>query len=175
MRKPRILVENAEYHVTARSNRQEFIFQNDKMKDLFLEIIAQAKKKYSFRIRNLCIMSNHVHLMIQPGKGESLSRILQWILSVFAQRFNKICGYHGHVWYDRFKSKVIYTYRQFLAVFQYISQNPVKAKMVQRSIEYKYNGIRLMWDKRFEIIEPPDSILRFGVPDAINPLYLPRS
>ena len=140
---------------------------------MFLEILAKAKTKYSFLVRNLCIMSNHIHLMITPWKGESLSRILQWILSVFAQRFNKIYGHHGHVWYDRFKSKVIYTYRQFLAVFQYIADNPVKAKMVTRPIEYRYNGVRLIWDKRFEIIDPPDMVLQLALPKAVDPSLLP--
>jgi len=53
------------------------------MKDLFLEVIVRAKGKFRFRIENFCVMGNHIHLMIRPGTRESLSRIMQWVLSVF--------------------------------------------------------------------------------------------
>ncbi len=52
-------------------------------------------------------MGNHFHLIIRPQKNENLSRIMQWILSVFALKFNRLFTYSGHVWYDRFTSKII--------------------------------------------------------------------
>ncbi len=103
MRQARLLIIGASYHVTAQANRKEFIFQPDIIKDLFLEVLASAKKKYDFKIINFCIMSNHIHLMIKPLKKSCLSDIMQWVLGNFAVKFNKIYGIHGHVWYDRFK------------------------------------------------------------------------
>jgi len=83
MRKPRELKDGALHHVTARANRKEMILDNRGMKDLFLEVIVRAKGKFRFRIENFCVMGNHIHLMIRPGTRESLSRIMQWVLSVF--------------------------------------------------------------------------------------------
>ena len=74
MRKPRKLILGAEYHVVARANRQEFIFKSDQIKDLFLDVVRRAKKKYSFVIRNFCIMSNHIHLLIRPGAGDGYAK-----------------------------------------------------------------------------------------------------
>ena len=54
------------------------------MKDLFLETVARAKRKYDFRIDNFCVMGNHFHMIVQPLNGVSLSAIMQWIMSVFA-------------------------------------------------------------------------------------------
>ena len=64
---------------------------------------------------------------------------MQWILSVFAIWFNKKFGLIGHVWYDRFKSKIIRSYRQYLATFLYIANNPVSADIVKKATDYKYN------------------------------------
>ena len=113
MRLKRILIDQASYHVYARSNRQEFIFEKDCIKEMFIQVLKEARKKYNFHIDNFCIMSNHIHLIIKPLGKCSLSKIMQWILSKFAVLFNKFYGYHGHVWYDRFKSKIIESLLQF--------------------------------------------------------------
>ncbi|MCK4516404.1 MAG: transposase, partial [Spirochaetaceae bacterium] len=86
MRKPRRLVDSARYHVIARANRREFILESDRIKDMFLSVITQAKRRFRFSIDTVCIMDNHIHLLLRPRNGESLSRIMQWILSVFAIR-----------------------------------------------------------------------------------------
>jgi len=68
------------------------LLQSDRMKDLFIEVISRAKKKYDFSLDNFVIMGNHFHFLIKPGKKESLSKIMQWILSVFAMAYNRITG-----------------------------------------------------------------------------------
>ncbi len=155
MRKPRELRGNAIYHVTAKANRKEFIFEPDIIKEMFVEILKAAKKRYKFRIKNFCIMTNHIHLMIKPLNGKDLSKIMQWILSKFAVRFNKFYGYQGHVWYDRFKSKIFETYSHYKAAYEYINNNPVKAGIVMRAEDYFYCGISFMKNKVFEIVDPP--------------------
>jgi putative transposase len=68
--------------VTARANRKEMILDTNAMKELFLSVVKRAKEKYDFRLENFYIMGNH--FIIQPIRGESLSAIMQWILSVSA-------------------------------------------------------------------------------------------
>ena len=93
--------------------------------------------------------------MIKPLLKNDLSKIMQWILSVFAVKYNKINGFYGHVWYDRFKSKIIKTFSQYLAVYEYINNNPVKAGIVEKPEEYIYCGITYLKNKIYEIIDPP--------------------
>ena len=174
MRKRRVLVCGADYHVVARANRQEFILNSDKMKEMMLDTIKLAKKKYQFKLKNFCIMSNHIHLLIRPGSEENLSRIMQWILSVFAVRYNKTYGHHGHVWYDRFKSTVIESFQQFLHAFQYIMENPVRAGIVRKSIDYPCNGISYIRNKKFDLLEYPDLSIRLCMPLLLCQICLPR-
>lgn len=134
------------------------------MKKLFLETVERAKAKYAFSVENFCIMDNHIHLMLTPSRTTSLSRIMQWILSVFAMRFNRIYGQKGHVWYDRFKSKVIDDIRQLLATFRYIAENPVNAQLVDRPSDYSFSGVRHMMEGRFHILDPPARLLQLLFP-----------
>ena len=158
MRKRRILEPGAEYHVIARANRGEFILESRKIKDLFLEILCRAKKRYKFQIRNFCIMSSHIHLIIKPGKNENLSKIIQWILSVFAVKYNKIFHIFGHVWYDRFSSFILNTFQKLAQTFIYICENPVKAGIVRKSWEYPYSGIYYLRRKMYFYVEQPDIV-----------------
>ena len=164
MRKARRISSGGQYHVVARANRREFILGSDAMKQLFMETIERAKRKFSFTVTNICIMDNHFHLMITPGPNESLSRIMQWILSVFAIRFNKLLGVQGHVWYDRFKSRIISSLRQFIATFDYITANPVRAKMVYRSENYRYSGHRLLLDGPPGVVDNPGLLVQLLFP-----------
>lgn len=160
MRRPRIQYPGAEYHVVARANRQEFILKEPRVKELLLQVLKEARRRFNFSIRNFCIMSNHVHLMVRPGKRENLSRIMQWILSVFAIRYNRLLGLHGHVWYDRFRSRVIENYRQLLATFVYVSENPVRAGIVDRPIAYRYSGVTYIRDGDYRIVDKPSGVFR---------------
>ena len=124
-------------------------------------ILKRAKKKYSFRIENYCIMSNHVHFILKPLKGDSLSAIMQWILGVFAQKYNKTFELQGHVWYDRFKSKIIIDFRQYLHTFIYISNNPVKAGLVRFPTDFPFSGIYNLQKGISDLMErPPNRVLR---------------
>ncbi len=159
MRKPRELYVGAEYHVTARINRGEFILDKSEIKELFLNIVKRAKKKYSFSIYNFSIMGNHIHLYIKPGKKENLSRIMQWVLGVFGRAYNKKYNLRGHVWYDRFHSTIIKSYKQLVATFKYICNNPVKAEMVKNPEDYKYGGLWYIHHHLFDFIEPPTPLI----------------
>lgn len=164
MRRPRQLEEGARYHVTARANRKEMILDPSCIKELFLSVVRRAKAKYNFRLENFCIMDNHFHFVIQPGRGESLSAIMRWILSVFAMAYNKIMGLTGHVWGDRFFSRIISTVRELLQIFEYIDNNPVKANRVKDCRQWRWGGL---WQHRMgcrELVEAPEDWLRTLLP-----------
>jgi len=180
MRKPRIKREGAIYHIAARVNRQEEIFINEHFKELILDVLKEAKKKYSFLFRNFCLMDNHVHLDIEPKENVDISRIMQWILSVFARRYNKIFGYKGHVWYDRFKSKIINSIQQYINTFFYIANNPIRARIVKHPLEYAYSGLTFyknnkdpgLLDPLFDWLKPliDKFLAEFRVEKHVNPV-----
>jgi REP element-mobilizing transposase RayT len=164
MRKRRKLLQDAKYHVMARANRREMILEARELKEMFLEVVKRAREKYKFCIHNFCILGNHFHMILKPGRKESLSRIMQWILSVFAMKYNRTFNYIGHVFYDRFKSVIINDFRQYVATFIYIMENPVKAKIVEKPGDFEYNGISFMKKGWYEVVNPPDPALMLLIP-----------
>jgi putative transposase len=167
MRKRRVLQEGAVYHVTARINRGEMALLAAEEKALFITVLGQAKKKYRFHVVNFCIMNNHFHLMIKPQETESLSKIMQWILSVFAMRWNRRHHLSGHVWGDRFFSRIISKIKDFLSIFQYIDENPVSAHLVEHTREWEFGGLWHHKKHMFEIVEKPDSLIQMFFPEHV--------
>jgi putative transposase len=86
-------------------------------------------------------MGNHIHLIIHPDRGESLSRIMQWILSVFAMAWNRKHHISGHVWGERFFSKIMDSTSEFLETFVYVTLNPAKAQIIGRIDEWEFGGL----------------------------------
>lgn len=138
-----MLRDGARYHVTIRANRREMIFAQDDVKRLFVSTLKEAKHRFDFNVENVCIMENHVHFILRPALGESLSVIMQWMLSVFAIRYNKRFGLTGHVWGERFYSKIIESMCEYIRVFTYIDENPFTAKLVTRAEDWLYGRFHL--------------------------------
>jgi putative transposase len=136
----RQLKSYATYHVSTKINRDEIIF-NGAVSDLFLEVVARCKKKYSFKMANFDVMGNHVRFIILPGKNSPLPKIMQWINSVFAKAYNKLTGQSGHVWKERYFSRIIETIQQFIATFEYIVKNPLEANLVQYARDHQPSGL----------------------------------
>ena len=165
MRRNRILQEGAEYHVTAKINRGEKIFLNPEDRILFMDVLKRAKIKFDFSIKNFCIMGNHIHLIIKPGQKESLSKIMQWLLGVFAQLWNKKHNLSGHLWGDRFFSRIILGILDFLKVFLYIDHNPVAAGIVNQPGQWEYGGLWHHKNQIQEIVDPVDPTLEDYLPE----------
>ena len=140
MRKPRILLPGAVYHVSARANRQEMVLEPSSVKSLFEEILKKAKTKFEFRLHDFSIMGNHFHLVIQPSPGTSLSSIMQWVMSVFAQKWNRLHGIHGHVWGERFFSKVLDSLSEVARTIAYVALNPVRVGLARVPEEWRFGG-----------------------------------
>jgi putative transposase len=153
-------MDGALYHVSARANRKEMILDSAEIRDLFLKVVARARKRYRFRIENFCVMGNHYHLMIRPGPHESLSRIMQWIMSVFAMEYNREFKLTGHVWGERFFSRIIKSFWEYLITFDYIDTNPVEACLVPFARDWRHGGL---WHNRNgcrQILKnPPDYVI----------------
>ncbi len=161
MRRARQKKYGANYHVFSRAVRGDKIFNYPGIKEMFMEVVRRAKKKFKFEIWNFCIMSSHYHFIIKPLGNEDISKIMQWIKSVFARKFNRLFGYFGHVFAERFQSIIIHSFQQYLSTFIYIAMNPVKAELVRSATEYEYNGISYLQKGMLDILErPPNWFLR---------------
>ncbi len=135
------------------------------MKALFIRTLRRARKRYDFRLENFCVMGNHFHLMIRPGPNESLSRIMQWIMSVYAMAWNRRHRLTGHLWGERFFSRIVEGIKAFVEVFKYLDDNPVSAGQIPNPRDWRFGGLRRHREGIPDPCDPPSPIVELLFPE----------
>lgn len=141
------------------------ILESEEMRELMLSVLGRAKSRYVFAMANFCVMGNHVHLLISPGKGESLSAIMRWVNSVFAMAFNRKTGQTGHVWGGRFFSRIVDGARDFLRTLGYMDWNPVRARMVDNPWDWGHGGLGHHRTGRRDLVDDVPAWARLLLPE----------
>jgi hypothetical protein len=75
--------------------------------ELFNRVLREAGKRFAIEVRHLVIEADCVSFYIKPADGFMLPIIMQWIKQTFACRYNAMKRLDGHVWGDRYWSKVL--------------------------------------------------------------------
>ena len=92
----RVQFPGAIYHVTIRGNGKNRIFEDDRDRERFLERLAGSVETYRARLYLFCLMSNHVHLLIETPSG-NLSRFMQSLETGYTVYYNLRHKSSGHV------------------------------------------------------------------------------
>jgi len=137
---PRILVENACYHIITRGNQRQSIFRDKGDYQEYLDRLSKYKKEYSFLLYGYCLMPNHVHMVGEISPASNLSCFMRALLRSYTAYFNRKYDKEGHLWQGRFKSKVITKDKYLIDCIGYIESNPVNAHMVNSIHEYKWSS-----------------------------------
>ena len=94
------------YHVTARGNDRQAIFEGDADCSLFLIVLASVVTRYRVRCHAYCLMGNHYHLLLETPEG-NLSAAMRQLNGVYTQRFNRRYERCGHVLQGRFGAQLV--------------------------------------------------------------------
>lgn len=119
-------------------NRQ-VIFEEDEDRRFFLRTLKRCKETSGFKLYAFCLMSNHVHLLMETGE-ESLETVFKRIGSGYVKWFNQKYERTGHLFQDRFRSENVESDRYFKTVLRYILWNPVKAGMAFSPERYPWSS-----------------------------------
>jgi putative transposase len=140
-RTARIAPKEFVYHVLTRGNNKQAIFKDDNDYLKYIEILKKYKGKYLFKLYHYVLMTNHVHLVIEPSQeGGELYQIMKGINLSYAQHFKNKYKYTGHFWQDRFKSIIVSKDEYLLTCGSYVELNPVRARMVKEPKEYRWSS-----------------------------------
>ncbi len=140
---PRIargLADKQTYHIINRGNRREAVFHDKYDYEKFLKLLLESKEKYNIKLYAYCLMPNHFHLVIYTNLADSLSQARHWISSSYVRYYNKRYNLSGHLWQGRYKSFIVQEDTYLLVLLKYVEANPLRAKIVNDSIEYKYSS-----------------------------------
>jgi putative transposase len=85
-------------------------------------------------------MPNHVHLIIEVKEPIMLCKIMKCLNLSYTLYFNSKYEKVGHLWQDRFKSKIIEKDAYLLECVNYIETNPIRASLVSDLNKYTWSS-----------------------------------
>jgi len=129
------------YHVLNRGNNRQIIFAEDSNYRHYLNILKRYKEKFSFKIFAYCLMTNHVHLLLQVSEKGSISKIMQAITIAHTRYYHYKYQCSGHIWQGRFKSPIVSNDEYLLTTMRYIEQNPVRARIAPDPKGYPWSSL----------------------------------
>lgn len=97
-RSPRHLPQVYSFHITLRCNNRQFLIAKGLRRDVLLAVLAKAQAKVSHRLYAICLMVNHLHLLIKPDDARHLPRLMHWVGWFSAMALNRLTGRCGHFW-----------------------------------------------------------------------------
>lgn len=139
----RIEFNGALYHVTSRGDRREDIYEDDRDRELFLEVLAEVVERFNWLCHAYCLMGNHYHLVIETPEG-NLSQGMRQLNGVYTQASNRRHRRSGHLFQGRFKAIVVDKDSYLLELTRYVVLNPVRARMVKKPADYRWSSYRAM-------------------------------
>jgi len=174
-RQPRQHSATGIYHVMLRGVNRQRLFEDNDDYQHFLDCLAHAQRHSGVTLFAYVMMSNHVHLLVEEG-WESVSVTVKRLAVRYAGWFNRKYDRVGHLFQDRFVSKVVDDDGYFLMVLLYIHLNPVVAGLCARPDQYAWSSRRtfghpgcLVDMDRLEEIVPMEAVIRGEAqPEAVG-------
>lgn len=129
------------FHIMVRSISEVTLFRTDKDKKVYLNLMKKYQHLYHFKVFAYCLMDNHAHFVIDVN-GADISDIMHCTDLSYARYFNKVHKRHGHLFQDRFKSKIVKSDRYLRTVTGYIHNNPVDLRGFKANPEkYSFSSL----------------------------------
>jgi REP element-mobilizing transposase RayT len=129
-RGPRIDFPGACHHVYGRGIEKRDIFLDDRDRQLFLERVGFNLKRWEISCIAWALMPNHFHLLVRSWEGD-LSSFMRCLLTGYSMYFNGRYDRVGHLFQNRYKSRMISKESHMRVAIRYIHLNPLRGRQVK--------------------------------------------
>lgn len=137
----RAVVPSYPHHVVQRGHNKQVVFAETCDFEYYLATLAEFKVEYDVKVYAFCLMTNHVHLIVQPSEEiAGLGRLMKRLAGRQTRYVNRQERRSGTLWESRYKSSPIQSDAYLLACCRYVELNPVRAGMVAAPGEYRWSS-----------------------------------
>ncbi|AMV70468.1 transposase [Desulfuromonas carbonis] len=140
-RTARIIIPNFPHHIIQRGHNRQTVFASDEDYLYYLANLAEWKKAYECKVYAYCLMTNHIHLVVDPGdRAEAIGKLMKRVAGRQTRYVNRLEGRTGTLWEGRFKSSPIDSNAYLLACCRYVEMNPVFAGVCEDPARYRWSS-----------------------------------
>ncbi len=100
-RRPRMAVPAYPHHLIQRGNNRQAIFFTEDDYRSYVAALQQAKSTCQCRLYAYVLMTNHVHLLVEPTQVGDLGRFMQSVGRRYVRYINDTYQRSGTLWEGR--------------------------------------------------------------------------
>ena len=143
----RVFISNSYVHLIIVAYNRRNIFINNI--DLLKQAFKNARKFFNFKIVAICVLPNHIHLILNPEKIKEYPKIITSIKYYFSKNYTvgvetPTYGYINKgekgVFQRRFFEHTITSEEELNNQIDYIHYNPVKHGLVKNVKDWQYSS-----------------------------------
>lgn len=131
--------EHKVLHIYQRTNFKGIIFYRLEDYLVFFTIFCTTARKLKIRVLSLCLMPNHIHLLILCHNNDCLSKFVQIYTSWFVKEYNRNKGRTGDLFVHNFGSAVKWSTKDIMSSIAYLGNNPVLKNLCARCDQYRWS------------------------------------
>lgn len=139
-RTPRFDLPGVPQHIVQRGNNRLPCFLDDRDRLDYLHLLRGALLATGVRLHAYVLMDNHVHLLATPHEPRDLSRMMQKLGRQYVGLFNARHCRTGTLWEGRYKACLVGDERYVLTCQRYIELNPVRARITDDPLTYRWSS-----------------------------------
>jgi REP element-mobilizing transposase RayT len=139
-RRPRHLLGDGTYHVTARGVARSRIYLDGFDHRAFLGLFRDVVERFAWTTLAFCLMPNHYHLVVSAHRPQ-LSAGMHRLNGLYAQGFNLRYARPGHLFQGRFDARLVEGDRHVGAVCRYVVRNPVRAGLCEKWTDWPWSSL----------------------------------
>jgi putative transposase len=128
------------YFVTTKAHDNRSLFQVTENAEVVVEVLLRNRSAGAYSLHEFVLMPNHLHVLLTPGPTTTLERAMQLIKGGVSYEIHKRRGHRMEIWQAGFHERSIRDAEDFRNKTQYIRENPVKAKLVEKAEEWLYSS-----------------------------------
>ncbi|MCC7536044.1 MAG: transposase [Deltaproteobacteria bacterium] len=130
-------------HVVLRGNNRRKLFSYPSCYATAVRYLRDAQLRTDCLLYAAAILSNHLHLVLDPPEPTALSGFVHRFSQRYAVYRNASRGGSGKLFEERFTSVPIRSDRQLAATLAYVELNPVRAGLSDDPAEHRWSTYRL--------------------------------
>ena len=141
-----VIRENSLHHIYQNTRRGHLLFYSTKDYLVCFSTISLAAKRYNVQILGICMMVDHLHLIIRIQDAKQLSSFVHDYVSLFTRRQNHYYRQTGEL-FNPYGCAPKNGHKRIRSALAYLYNNPVENHLTLKAEEYRWNFLAYSGNK----------------------------
>jgi putative transposase len=128
------------YFITTKCWQSRAVFQVSENAEILTETLFHYRHCGAYFLHEFVVMLDHLHLLLTPSTTTSFEKAIQLIKGGSSYRIHRVRNQRMEIWQIGFYDWTIRDRNDWQAKVEYIHDNPVRAKLVEKAKDWPYSS-----------------------------------